>query len=80
MIHPSLSLSLSLSLFHTHTQGSRTISFDSTDEMMEIMAEGNKTSYREIRSSSPGGQSSDDVVHCICGDDTDEGFMIQVGL
>lgn len=25
------------------------------------------------------GQPSNDVVHCICGSDIDEGFMIQAG-
>lgn len=26
----------------------------------------------------PSEDSSDDVVHCVCGSDVDEGFMIQV--
>ena len=30
------------------------------------------------RSASPSSDVNDDVVHCLCGDDTDEGFMIQV--
>ncbi len=25
-------------------------------------------------------ESSDDVVHCVCGSNIDEGFMIQVGM
>ena len=31
-------------------------------------------------STSPSSEANDDVVHCVCGDDTDEGFMIQVML
>ena len=30
------------------------------------------------RSTSPGSEANDDVVHCVCSDNTDEGFMIQV--
>ena len=51
--------------------------------MMDIMAAGNAMQpfSREMRSSSPGDHikgGNDDVVHCICRDDIDEGFMIQV--
>ena len=34
--------------------------------------------YYVCRSLSPSGEANDDVVHCVCGDETDEGFMIQV--
>ena len=32
------------------------------------------------RQASPSSVGGDDVVHCLCGSEVDEGFMIQVGV
>jgi hypothetical protein len=40
--------------------------------------EGDSRSVEQLsRSTSPCSEANDDVVHCVCGDNTDEGFMIQ---
>ena len=61
-------------------KGEATATKKPTQRTEEGGGEGEKavTKLRYRSPSGIGGDSGDDVVHCLCGSDVDEGFMIQV--
>ena len=51
------------------------------DDGADLVDEGEGGGAEDVRSPSMGSEGNeDDVVHCVCGSEVDEGFMIQVGV
>lgn len=49
------------------------------DDGVDLVDEGEGIGVEDARSPSVGSDGNeDDVVHCVCGSEVDEGFMIQV--